>query len=525
LDDPLENPYYSFIKVYEEAWRDENDNEFKVKVFSLNERWIKIRNFIDGLMKYHEHGNLIRKDIVKVKEVLLNTMTEQLKKTGYASYRMCYYALNHAKFLIEENNGDLKHLSECLARWCEFTLENYPRLGYEFKNFTFNIIKRCLKSNGDIRVYLLFLWRLATELRLIGYPKELDEIEELVKRIDGDETVKAWKIITLSAVAIAKRSEKDFKELVESANKLKGILRDYVIFMIKLYMVEIYLWRSDKRDILKAEKILKDLLPLINKILKRKNELIDCFSIYSRHTIKTIERFLMNHKALAYYHLAKALMDRNNIKSALDNFKKAEKIYKKLGYFAYALKCECLMNRIKAIENIEKSDFRNLFEKIRENVFEHDMLFYSQIIAENIVCEGFHGKKPKWSDLDILISMIRTITLGILSLFYDEFKRDAERNLKEFEIEYVKSRTRIEDKEKILKEKPRFSAQAFGRILRFYVKGEISKAISLAEEQSIEYQSKVPLLSRLYSDLAKVLREGNKREIQKAFLRLFYYHF
>ena len=285
-------------------------------VYTLNERWEKFRVFVDSLTKFHGKRDEVLRDIVTVREIMLEIMTKELEKHSRATIRMAYFSLKNAKFLWEKRDWvndksgkriDTKWVSECLAYWCGFALQDLPNLGLRFKDVALKAVKEGIKLRGDQRKYLYFLYYLVGRLRVMR--KNVTKFEGLLKEFEGDEIVEADKMIIKSMIISEKpyeEAKREFKKLMSKLDKLKGSLKSYVEIKIKLDLAETLLeWNKAEE----AKELLEGVMKSIEKLLnKADKDLIEYFKVYEGDAREKLEKSLRSRKASAYYNYAKALM-------------------------------------------------------------------------------------------------------------------------------------------------------------------------------------------------------------------------
>jgi len=335
--------------------------------------------------------------------------------------------LGQNAFLVasDEEIARFKDLSQKLALWCGFALQGFPSLGLKIEDLTLGAVALGVKIGGDVNQYLYFLWHLVNMIRLRGFSGKVPLVKNLVESINGDEVVKAWKLMILSTVASIVMNVEELKKLKNEAEDLPKGLRDFVKVRINLRMAEVYLEIDSRR----ALEVLKENVEILNN-LTIDNVDLKLFEVLSGSPMKKAELSLKFLRSLTHYNLAMALMDLGELEEAIRNFKTAEKIYDKLS-FANALKCKNLIEKINFITN-GKADFDGILKKAEEKIVLINPLDYSCYIAESVIYRAFEGLK---FEEKVMIPEIWRITDGYLAMLGFGDVDKAIKSLEEFEVE------------------------------------------------------------------------------------------
>ncbi|RLI86007.1 MAG: hypothetical protein DRP01_05050 [Archaeoglobales archaeon] len=407
-------------------------------LYDLEDKSKKLRDFVNCLFEIYEvteddvlKSDLesLRSEVIDARRIMLEIVTERLKEVGEAWYFETYHALENARFLIDKEGKDF-WLTEALAHWCGYALQNFPAIGFRYWGFTFDVVKDAIPQRVSV-YHLNFLFGLVSKLRLREV--DLSFVEDVLRGVEGLD-VEAWKIEILSMIA----SVKDYwvaKEFFENLHlNLSGDLRDYVEIFTKLDYADMCLNWGKVED---AKGILEGLREKIDDLLSRDWDegILRHFEVYGRRRVrKALKGSLNSLKSSAHYKYGRALMDLDKLEKAVEEFEKAKKIYEDLKIWDGALTCESFIRRIRAIQG--SYDFEDLIKKAEEVRVYIDDLTYSSIVAEFLVWKALRGEvfEDLEKELKSLNPKHRRITSGVLSVLGFEVQNVLEL-LKEFEVE------------------------------------------------------------------------------------------
>jgi len=568
------------LESYEESFP-----ERKRKVYTLNERWRKMRDFVKALKK----DEVIEEEMRIIREVLLKIMTAEVETYGRVLIRMLLYALENIEWLKERRVFKLK---EALF-WGKIALLTIPFIkGLPFIEVVWDLWEKEEHYYDEILLYAAaYAYRLVEFGGLMfssseEYYKLIKLAENFMKEEIRDDAVLCYRAMAYSSSAheLARKRLKEYakeyldkaKEIIESMSELKELAEFY--FYVNMAEVKRYAGENPFEDLKKSEEYLKKLEETgITEAMKR-------FSKPDGKAEEIFKRLFNLMHELVYINLGRAYMDTGEMKKARECFEKALDYSKTTGEHELAVEHELtiksFLGRIEVLESYkfkwkageEKISFKDLWSKCKSNLWKLPTETIAGACGEYIVSEIVKGEFKR-EDLEYtkLHPDVFSLVNGIGCIFGFVGESDALEELKKLDlrgfpigignsgepamlmkmiIETIKENVeelynsaldprRREKYEKIkikkIKEEPIWhifsnSWQVLARIMLFYIANDLEYAQKIAEDASEVYTKLQIMINRPFKELAEAIkreREGDrdaKEEVKRAFVKLFYCH-
>jgi len=552
------------LKSYEESFAGR-----KRKVYSLNERWEKMRSFVKTLK-----DKAVEEEIKVIREVLLRIMTADCEKYGGCTLRMLFYALENIEWLKERKIFKLK---EALF-WGGMALGIMPFTGFQFKEVVEDLWEK-EEHDDEILLYAsAYAHRLVEHGKhMFGGPEEYLRLvkfaEKFMEKETKDDAVLCHRAMAYSSSAYglsysgleehAKECLSKANEIIESMSELKELAEFY--FYLDKAGIEEITGGNPFESLKKSEECLKKLEKTeITGAMKR------FLKLAGGEVEEAFKEQLNGIYTAIYSCLAGAYMDADEMEEARKCFEKAlghsEDVDDELVFKSYLGKIE-VIERYKFEWKVreEKISFKDLWDGCKGNLWKLTAEYIAGTCAEYLASEIVKGEFKR-EDLEYakLHPYAFSLLNGIGCIFGFIDKHDALKELKELDLRWlpvdirnsgeparlieikkhveelynsVLGLTRKEEYE-LIKEieviggKPTWciifsSWQALARIMLFYIVNDLRYAQKLAEYASEAYTK---LLNRLFKELAEAIKreiEGDKNakeEVKRAFVKLFYYH-
>jgi len=425
------------LESYEESFAEE-----KRTVYTLNERWIKMRSFIEA-----SKNEVIEEEIKTIREVLLKIMTVECKKYGGYTGRMLFYALENIDWLREWKIFKLK---EALI-WGEKALAEMPFIGFQFKE----VVKDLWKKERHDDEILLYAVAYASQLagRGRGMFSNLEEYLEFVKLAEefmeeetNDDAVLCLRAITYSSLAHGLTYNTLRGELIENYfSKAEKIIKSMSRCELK-ELAEFYFYLNKAKikrmmgenpfeSLKKSEEFLKKLEKTgITEAMKRFLEPL------GGKVEEKFRRQLNIMYGLLYFELGISYMNTDEMKEARKCFKNAidhaETVQDKLVY-------EGRLGSIEVIERYKfewkakekKISFKDLWNECKSNLWRFTSESIASICVKYLVSEIAKGEFKR-EDLEYAKMNLYAFSLlnGIGCIFGFIDKNDALKELKELEL-------------------------------------------------------------------------------------------
>jgi len=550
-------------------FRKEPFAEMERKVYTLNERWEKMRCFVKALKDEAVEG-----EMKAIREVLLKIMTAEVEKYGDYTRRMLSCALENIEWLKEREIFKLKEV----LFWSGMALAGMPSTGFQFREVVEDLWER--EGHDDE----ILLYAAAYAYQLVEYGKLMfsssEEYLELVKLAEKlmrgeteDDVVLCWRAMAYSSLAygLARNGLEEHaeeylskaNEIIESMSELKELARSY--FYLDKAEIEQIAGENPFESLEKSEECLRKL---------EKTEITDAMRRFLKLLGGEVEGAFKVQLDRIYraicFSRGRAHMNADEIEEARKCFEDAlehsEDIGDELAAKHYLGRME-VMERYKFEWKVreKKISFKDLWDDCKSNLWRLAAEYIAGICAEYLVSEIVKGEFKR-ENLEYAKSHHYAFSLlnGIECIFGFVDKRDALKELRELDLRLFPAGVRSsEEAARLMKVKKHVeelynsaldltgrgryeiikkeievmgepiwrtafgSDQALVRIMLFYIANDLEYAQKLAEYASEVYSK---LSSRLFKELAEAIkreREGDKdarEEVKKAFVKLFYYH-
>lgn len=454
-----------------ERWKE------NVDVFDLIELNVKLREMFDLLAELDPPMNgrrIIRREILNWKWKLLEIMTNKSMKFGKSTYRMRHEALRHVEFLKKFGEKELqkiwkdfddKKLEDYHLYWLRSCLQSEPDFGIVKAEEGLKIAKKGVFA-------LAFLDELAKECKFYRHKDFALKVWNALKEFKVEsEAEMALKIIAKSSVLIAV-----YLSAVLSAIKIKPKLNPFEEFerferecenLKNEYLRSFALgWvLKDWAKILLGYGLLKGAKEKLKKVLDLCNVEIniegikDFFKPLGGDPKDKAKRSLDALRASAHYYLGIALIDLSEFDEAIEQFKIAEKLYRKLKIFVEELKCKSGMKRVEILKDWEfgKPIKYDLMEEALKVWHKLDLESKSCLCGEYIVSLALDGYSKKdlefFEKVGVFTPEHLAMSCGILSLLnsdilkfvlkFEELKKKIGRDLENEGIDFEEEDIRL----------------------------------------------------------------------------------
>jgi hypothetical protein len=497
--------YKRIVEIHEEEWVDGER-----KFYELNENWMHMRIFLDVLCDKEEG---VRREVEALRGALLDIMSEESEETGIYTGRMLFSALNNIEWLCLKEKEDEKIMGQAVF-WGRIALFNAPKRGFTFLPTVLEIAENVKSDKLLTSAYALSMVKVC---RMMNYPlEEVNRIvkvaEDLMRNQSENPVILAYRVVTCSSIAKMMRKydkERENYYMEKSERVLSSISNEKVRNITKigawLDKAECYSHYS----LNEAWDWAENAISLIEKIREKMDDytsdnfVCDYFKpIFGNLDNKKFEEQLISMYRNAKYLIGDVFRDFDWLEEAEDAFKEALK-YSTL--IDNKLSSQESLVRIKAIRDFEFEDFEDLHKQVKEHEIklppQHIAGIYAEYMLSCMLSRKEREEEEKIEAMDRIKTnlMVYVLFLGTAHRVFGKFDREGVLNALE----------RIE--------------MVLTSVLKMLIENERESALEVAIRAVSAYDC-VPLLSRLFAELADGIQRGDEEKTNKALVKLFYYH-
>jgi hypothetical protein len=507
--------YKRIVEIREELWVDDRMRKF----YELNDNWKHMILFLDVLCDTEEG---VKQEVKTVRNVLLDIMGEDQERVGWINSRTLLAGLDNLKWLKEK--ADEKHIRHAL-NWGRTALEYTPELGFEFFPQIFELADNI---GGYEPLASTYAAQLVERSGIMNFSLDdinaiIEKAERLINNPSEDPDVQAHRAEAFSAIAKTlriyglERTSFSYMEraeqIVESINDKN--VRNLAKIAVWLDKVTLYGlsnpnegWHWAEVVSLLIEKVRESLVDYASNRF-----VVDYFKPYGGD----IEGQLKNHLDRWFYYakylISEIFVTFNWLDEAETAFTETLEYSKKMKKLDGIHSSQDHIARIKAIRDFQFENFEDLYKQVKDYEVALYPVQITSTYAEYWLACMLSGKEIK-EDEKREIEEYTKKNLGVYTLLLGVGYMLTRKFAKKVILEAL---------EALEKERSGASTTVLAKILRLLIENERERAFEVANDAFFGF-IQIPLLSRLYSELADSIQREDKKKTNEALVKLFYWH-